>query len=231
MNGSLDPMENPDDFFGNEEPLDDLTLGAFESGIENPPGFTDPLVESDEMLMDDVAWQLDEVEASIENSAPVLPDPDIAGGNEPNVQPGHKSVDQQGILPEDDPESNDDEEEPEETEEDPPSLIFQNEFTFVAPPDQSKPTPHRGDSGVGTRYGEGLLFKQHISRASTGARGGGSNRICPESNELINVEQCGSCEKYRCWPEGMDEEPRECWYDWQARSQHDSSDSEAGEEY
>lgn len=141
---------------------------------------------------------------------------------------GHKSIEQQGILPEDDPDSYDDEVEPEETDEDPQSLIFQNKFTFVAPPDQSKLTLHRGDSGGGSHHGDGLLFKQHISRASTGARGGGSSRICPESNELINFEQCGSCEKYRCWPDGTGEEPRECWYDWQARSQHDSLD---GEEY
>jgi hypothetical protein len=31
----------------------------------------------------------------------------------------------------------------------------------------------------------------------------------------VDLEQCESCEKYRHWPEGTDEEPRECWYDWQ----------------
>lgn len=226
MNGSLNPLENPGDTFGNEGPLGDPLLDAFERSIENPPGFTDPLGESDEPLMDDLARQLDAVEASIEKSAQIIPEPDIVDGNMPHVPPGDKFDNSCGTLPEDDSESYEDVEELEKGSDDPQSLIFQSQFTIVASPDQSTLTPHLRDTGSGTRHGEGLLFKQHISRASTGTKGGGSGRVCPDSNELIDVPQCESCEKYRYWPDGTDEEPRECWYDWQARSQHDSSDSE-----
>ena len=44
-----------------------------------------------------------------------------------------------------------------------------------------------------------------------------TRRYCPATHELIDLEDCQSCEKYRHWPAHTDEEPSECWYDWQVR--------------
>jgi len=41
-------------------------------------------------------------------------------------------------------------------------------------------------------------------------------RYCPEIFEIVSEQDCQACEKYRHWPEGTDDEPRECWYDWKA---------------
>jgi len=54
-----------------------------------------------------------------------------------------------------------------------------------------------------------------------------NSRFCPESHGLIDKKKCESCEKYRHWPQGADEEARECWYDWQAKPSHDESKEDA----
>lgn len=53
-----------------------------------------------------------------------------------------------------------------------------------------------------------------------------NTRYCPESHEVIDREQCKNCEKFRYWPEGTKEEPRECWHDWQARPPAMSQDED-----
>jgi len=70
--GSQDPLDNQ-----GQGPLDDPLLDAFEHNIEKPPGLTDPLVEheQDQQSMDDLAHQLEALEASIENALPVSPEP------------------------------------------------------------------------------------------------------------------------------------------------------------
>lgn len=63
--------------------LDDL-----ERSIENPPVFVDTLV-GDDQFMDGLAKQLDQVEASIENNPPLLPEPTVTSDEgELNAQNG-----------------------------------------------------------------------------------------------------------------------------------------------
>jgi len=44
-----------------------------------------------------------------------------------------------------------------------------------------------------------------------------TTRYCPEEHDLVDLGECTSCPKYRHWPEGTSEEPRECWHDWEVR--------------
>ncbi|MCP4261029.1 MAG: hypothetical protein GY774_26485 [Planctomycetes bacterium] len=84
-------------------------------------------------------------------------------------------------------------------------------------------------SGSGRSRGRGgYPFKRHGSgrHGSTGAKASHNMRICPENHESINEQKCQSCEKYRRWPEGTDEEPQECWYDWQTQPLHDESEKD-----
>ncbi len=45
----------------------------------------------------------------------------------------------------------------------------------------------------------------------------GISRIRPETHRFANEEQRQDCDKYRYWPKGTDEEPKECWHEWQER--------------
>lgn len=86
MHDLFNPMQNQDPLDSQGLP-DDPLLDALERSIENPPGFVDPLAENDESLMDDIAKQLDIVEAGTESTPPILPLPDIVDDvNGPDVQ-------------------------------------------------------------------------------------------------------------------------------------------------
>jgi len=79
-------MEQPPNPLDNQDPLDDAMLDALERSIENPPGFADPLAKHDEQFMGDLAQQLDKLEASIENTPLLSPEPEaVLGGDEPGV--------------------------------------------------------------------------------------------------------------------------------------------------
>lgn len=79
-------MEQPPNPLDNQNPLDDPLLDALERSIENPPGFVDPLAEHDEQFMDDLAQLSDKLEASIENTPPLAPQPEVViDGDEPSV--------------------------------------------------------------------------------------------------------------------------------------------------
>jgi hypothetical protein len=55
--------------------------------------------------------------------------------------------------------------------------------------------------------------------------------LCPDTLEPIVEKDCESCEKYRHSPERTDEEPRQCWYDWQGRvSEEHDADAYDGDE-
>jgi hypothetical protein len=233
MDDSLNPLGNQNPLSPDQNPFEDPFLDALERGIENPPGFTDPLLESDGLFMDDLAKQLDAVEAGIENRPPKAaePEPEVPTGEETN---GEQTV--PGVEPDVDPDAfTPDTDESSET---------------VPEDEESESLPdagHRYDplihprSGVSSRpprqqYGDGWRQAGHapIRRSRPGGRAVGparsALRYCPDSRELVDTDGCGSCEKYQHWPEGTDEEPRECWYDWQAMPHTEHSETDSGEE-
>lgn len=227
MQDPLNPLGNPDPF-GNHLPLDDPMLDALEGGIENPPGFTDPLVENDELLMDSMGRQLDAVEANIESVQPIpLAPPEPGGIGDADEANGHGDVPDtsEGLA------TPDGEESPET------SWGFWGAFDSSPPllPEASAPTlpPNPPESRM-LRRGAGRARRRKglpVQRRSLGkggpVMGKQSMRYCPESREAIHNDQCEDCEKYRRWPEGTDEEPRECWYDWQARPPLDEPDDDS----
>jgi len=202
-------MEQPPNPLGNQDPLDDPLLNALERSIESPPGFADPLAEHDEQFMDDLAQQLDKLEASIENTPLLSPEPEaVMGGDELSVVEGNEP-----------PETSDDQTSPPHDLEDPSASTARPRRPLRKP-------PRRG--GGSSRRKRGLLFKRRIPRLS-GRTVPGRNwniRFCPESRERIDEKKCKSCEKYRHWPQGTKEEPRECWYDWQAKQPSGKCDDE-----
>jgi hypothetical protein len=54
-------------------------------------------------------------------------------------------------------------------------------------------------------------------------------RLCPQTGEFIDEGKCEECEYYRHWPEGSEEEPRECWFDWQITQGPTGSEEEEEE--
>ena len=216
MNDTFNPMQSQDPMDNRGLP-DDPLLDALERNIENPPGFVDPLAENDESLMDDIARQLDIVEAGIESAPPIPPMPGIVDDVDgPDVQD-----DESG-----NPESSESVDNLDDDEENKlPSLMPSgphDSLTGTTNPSQWPLKPPPGQEGYNRGRRE-FPIKRYRSRGGAGA-GGKTNRAsryCPESHELVDEQKCESCEKYRHWPEGTDEEPKECWYDWQARLPED----------
>lgn len=228
MENPMSPMENQDPL-EKQDPLDDPLLDALERSIENPPGFVDPVASNDVPFMDDVAKQLDQAEASIENISLPPPRPDIVKDTSRPEEQEDKE-DKKAPLPALIYEP------PKTTEEkwgtfrsSPP--LPQEGSAHTPPPNPPLSKPH-GRGGTGIRSRSGLRLKGHANGrvGRTRARISSDLRICPESNETISIQECEKCEKYRHWPEGTDEEPRECWYDWQARQPSDASDDDSHEE-
>lgn len=231
MEDLLNPLENQDPL-NNTNPMDDPLLDALEHSIVDPPGFTDPLVENEEPLMDDLAKQLNAVEANIENAPPIplVPEPREPGGDingdEPDVQ-GEEPVTPEGAEPTGNGES------PETTIEqyggfqDSPLPPRKGSAHMTPPNPPGLRRPHKGSSRTGRR-------KSPPRRRPTRGTGGlvisrQNTRYCPEIREVIYIEKCDDCERYRHWPEGTDEEPQECWYDWQAKPPCDECDDDSDE--
>jgi len=214
MHDPFNPMQNQDPL-DNQGLPDDPLLDALERSIENPPGFVDPLTENDESLMDDIAKQLDLIEAGTESTPPIPLLPGIVDDvNGPDVQ-DDESGNPEALESVDNLDGDDDEKHKL------PSLLppsLHDSLTGTTGPSQwpSKPPPGQQSDNRGRQE---FAIKKHISRggAGAGATTKRTSRCCPESHELIDEQKCESCEKYRHWPEGTDEEPKECWYDWQAK--------------
>jgi len=212
-------MEQPPNPLDNQDPLDDPMLDALERSIENPPGFVDPLAEHGEQLMDDLAKQLDKLEASIENTPLLFPEPETAmDGDELSLVADESTSEASSSLEgQEPPETTKDQTSPLPDLQDPSASTAHHRRPLRKP-------PHRG--GGSSRRKRGFLFKRRIPRLS-GRTVPGRNRnirFCSESRERIDEKKCKSCEKYRHWPEGTKEEPRECWYDWQAKEPVDEPD-------
>ncbi|MFQ5799377.1 MAG: hypothetical protein ACE5H0_11910 [Bacteroidota bacterium] len=220
-----DPLESQEPM--EKELQDDQLLDELERSIENPAGFKDPLASHDRQFMDDLAKQLDGLEASIEDTSqsdhgtPIVPD------NEPTAPQDGGPVISDAVSEGEASESIQDSGEPEDTYEDSQAtheegrsdgkrerVQFPRQQRFRGNPRLRGRRRHlfgrRGPSTLGRRV----------------VRRQGSRRFCPESHEVINVRECESCEKYRHWPGGTDEEPRECWYHWQAKPPSNEPDGD-----
>ena len=201
----------------NQDPLDDPLLDAFEQSIENPPGFADPLAKNDDLFLDGLAKQLGKVEDSIENASPIAPTPDV-------IDDDFGSDDEFGLTDTseevDDPEDDDDEKDKSPNWQLPNIQDSLTGPTILSPQISKKDGTNRDKTGSPSR--------RHGSRARgcTNASISRNTRLCPESHELIGERSCESCEKYRHWPEGTDEEPKECWYDWEDRQSFDECEDD-----
>ena len=214
MNDPLDPLAEGD-------PFDDPLLNGLERSIEKPPGLRDPLADPDELLMDDLGRQLDALEASIENSPPVPPLPGTDPDTDGSIPGGSGPAGPEPSLPEEAssvPESTTETFGSFDTSPPPP----QDSHHRLPPPNPpGLPSPRRGGGGgrrtgaFSSRHRIPGHLKPKMPRPSYSAR------YCPETHEMIDKKQCESCEKYRHWPEGTTEEPRQCWHDWQATQPND----------
>lgn len=221
MENSLNPPENqiPLD---KQNPLEDPLLDALEQSIENPPGFVDPLA-GDNQFMDELASQLDQVEASIENSPPLLPEPAVSSDED---ELNARTDELETASPPEEQESFETMNELEGTIQNLPSFDSQDsdidEHMFKQP--MSKPKRRGGRTGLKRR--SKYLFKRlTVKRAgSLISRRNSQPRFRPENHKLIDKQKCESCEKYRRWPKGTNEEPEKCWYDWQAKASGDKPD-------
>ncbi|MFB0553067.1 MAG: hypothetical protein ACETWQ_07105 [Phycisphaerae bacterium] len=231
MEDPLNPLENQNPL-DNTNPMDEPLLDALEYSIENPPGFVDPLAERDELLMDDLATQLDAVEAGIENtpSMPPEPGPREAGvdkdGDESDVQ-GEEPVTPEVAGPTENVESSEATVEQYGRFQGSPPRPQEGSAHMTPPNPPGLRRPHKGSSRTGRR--KGPPRRRHTRGAGKLVISRQNTRYCPESHEIIYEQKCESCEKYRHWPEGTDEEPRECWYDWQARPPSDECDDDSDE--
>ncbi len=220
MQDPLNPLENQDPL-NNTNPMSDPLLDSLEKSITNPPDFVDPIAKCDDPLMDDLARQLDQVEAGIENTPRIAPDPDVFDDNDDPVGSEIPAMPEDFGTP--------------EIEEMLDGGTFGSSEQSAAPDSSisstrsSQLTPKPPLSRSGDRRGRGgHPLRRHGSgrHGSTGARASHNMRICPENHESIDEQKCQSCEKYRHWPEGTDEELRECWYDWQLKPPGVNSDGD-----
>ena len=87
----VNPMEKQGPL--NQKPEDDQMLDELEHSIKNPPGFVEPLAVQDEPFMEDLAKQLDKIEASIEGTfAPPSGSKVLKDQDEPNTQTEESST-------------------------------------------------------------------------------------------------------------------------------------------
>jgi hypothetical protein len=223
----MNPLENQDPL-NDTNPRGDPLLNALEHSTEYPTGFMDPWTKYDYTFMDDIGKQLQNLEASIDNSLPVFEIPDLGkNDNKGNVQNVNFDILEPSLPPGDI--------KPSETINDlrsviqnPSSPVPQGSYNSTLGENQSLPRLRHGGGGCG-RKKQGLPFKRNTVRQSarTNARVSCDLRYCVDSYELVDKETCESCEKYHHWPEGTDEEPRECWYAWQlSRFHQDEADDD-----
>ena len=220
-----EPLIPPEDLEPENEqsPFEDPLLDAFERSIENPHGFVDPMTEHDQAI-DELAGQLEAVENSIEGTQPPVPEPVMESEMDDPLLQDSELAEPESSVDDEDPTDGTDEEKEQLPEDPAPNKSDDNVLrggSFLDPLLQ-KPRAGEGRTGPGIR--------PPVRKSPGRATGAGrlSKRLCPETHELIDEQKCQSCDKYRHWPDGTDEEPRECWYDWQARASDDEQDSQEG---
>jgi hypothetical protein len=138
------------------------------------------------------------------------------------------------ICPPEQEEDTRDRKTPEEEDEkldDPPSLLLQGPYVGSTGASQGQPTPRPGTKRNSWSQ-RGIPSHPYKPRAGggTGAATNRQQRYCQESHDAVSQQQCEDCDKYRHWPEGTNEGPRECWHDWQAIPRSNEPDSNSTEE-
>jgi hypothetical protein len=190
-------------------------LDAVERSIETPAAFQDPLVQQPLPPIDGVGRMLGALEASIEYPLATALDARIA---QELLQPS---------LPVDDVGQDDllaaaEEVGAKAKVPDPVSERTAAPQALPEGPSRQVPQPAPRDLSAGHRVGasRGSSEPRHSGYSPRGRAGTGatSNHLyCPESRESVDPQECKSCDKYRRWPEGTQEEPMECWHDWETR--------------
>ncbi len=221
-------MENPQNPLDNQKPVsgpeppDDLLLDALQDSIVNPPGLAESLFPEDMadfLLMDDLGRSLGHLEAKIDG-IPTTPMPlpeRIRDDQGLGAQDGRRDDSPQQLPPDSLalPETAHD---LKSMPQDLPLPPSPGVSTDRAHRGRSSSRPHhRGGGGRRTRgYPRVKIPTAGRMRTATGAAGTGL-RFCCQNGGVIDAKTCQSCEKYRHWPEGTDEEPRECWHQWRQR--------------
>jgi len=215
-----DPTLPPD----SDGPFDDPLFDAWEQSIEGPPGMEDPLVSGGEEHLDDLGRLLGDLEASIEN---MPPQPPSAAQPETSETPGPDVADDEVDLL--DPTETDGPDAGGQAEtQNPSSGVSPQGDVPEGPP--LVPFPRRGACGGAGRLPGGFPAPRRALGSGAVARMPRGQRYCPETHERIDESQCDSCDKFRHWPKGSDEEPKECWYDWQARWEPPQAEDDEAEE-
>ena len=214
-------MADPLNHLENQDPLEDPLLDALERSIENPPGFTDPLAGSDQLYMDEQGRLLDALESSIVDAgmaspsgATIPPDLDVGSKVPEAVSPIDELGDIDLITSAEDIGISEMTNEKYGTFESSPPLPEEG-LSRTIPPNPPYLDKLRKKGGGGTGKKGSPPHRRSPSRLKSPVIRS-DMKYCQESNEVIDKQQCEDCEKYRHWPEGTGEEPRECWYDWQA---------------
>ncbi len=206
-------------------PLEDPLLDAIERSIEDPAGFSDPLIEQSLSPMDELDRDLDRLESAIEEPAGGAPLSDATFG-EPEA-----SFDFSPQGPLDPPDEqlaaelealeqmlDGSGEQSEPVDLSIPEAPASETRSGSVPSDHHTPRGAIPPSGSTEKYYDGRSPSGRLRhRGSSGIRIASGNRVCPDCQEIVNEEYCHVCEKYRHWPEGTDQEPRECWYEWKER--------------
>jgi hypothetical protein len=209
-------VQDPLDPLNGQDPLDDPMLDAVERSIEDPAGFRDPSAELDQPHMDELGRLLGQVEHSIETTPPSLTGtrgldgPDVVGLGADEHMDGDAAPARNGGG------SEEEQEDKGSPRQDSLPVIPMGRLFHPTHRSPSTPAPsrQRGDAGSGAR---GLPPKRrtYFGGRRAGTKSGSTRRHCPDTRETVDLEQCESCNRYRHWPDGTDEEPRECWYDWE----------------
>jgi hypothetical protein len=225
MENPVNPMENPGPL-DDPDPMDDSLLNALEHNTLYPTGFMDPLAKYDHMFMDDMGRQLQNLEAGIDGSLPVFDMPDI-GKNGLSVQSGNAGILEPSLPPGDFKPSETVNNLQNVSQNPTPSIPRYSSDEAIFSRNQLPPKSRRRGGGCG-RKKQGFPFRKSIAKQGGRTSVGMSSnlRYCFESHELIDKGTCESCGKYRHWPQGTNEEPRACWYDWQPTWSHNKEETE-----
>ncbi len=216
----IDPLSPNDNPLENTGPFGDPLLDAVEHNIENPPGLLDLCASmSDGLFMDDLAKQLGHIERDVEGPFVMRPDFDVLPDHDLPILGDDEDTTAESFMPEDDvrlPEP----EQPPFAQGLSSGTTTRNQSTSKPPLGADTGRSYRRPSSIKHHSGGGGCTKAMISQ---------NQRYCPDTHDSVDEQQCESCDKYRHWPEGTDEEPKECWHDWtmaeNIRKPNDENDS------
>jgi hypothetical protein len=202
-----DMSDLPDDPSGDPQHFGDPMLDALEHSIENPHGVMDPLKFTDPRLIDSVARNLDAVEASVEGLLPR----DFLDQLRSPVQPPTEEPEPPAVIPS----QNDIPVHPPKDRRPP---LLPNDPNLEQPPARPlpavPPTPARLRGGGGGKSRRPLAVMNPQRRNLPRPANRNDEAFCFETQSEVLLETCWSCEKFRHWPDGTQEEPRMCWHLW-----------------